>query len=123
MAQLFTNNAASELTAAISDTDTSISVTATTGADFPNPTAPDYFLVTLMNTDDTEIVKVTARSGDTMTIVRAQEGTTAAAFAIGALVELRVTAGTMRRRRALDPYLREELEEAEDRVWWGRHEY
>jgi hypothetical protein len=95
MAQLFTNNAASELTAAISDTDTSISVTATTGADFPNPTAPDYFLVTLMNTVDTEIVKVTARSGDTMTIVRAQEGTTAAAFAIGELVELRVTAGTM----------------------------
>lgn len=34
----------------------------------------------------------------------------------------RVIAGTMNRRKALDPYLREELEEEEDRRWWGQHE-
>ena len=34
----------------------------------------------------------------------------------------RVTAGTMNRRGDVDKYLREEVEEAQDRVWWGRHE-
>ena len=35
---------------------------------------------------------------------------------------VRATAGTMRRRRDMDKYLREEVAEAEDRYWWGRHE-
>ena len=34
----------------------------------------------------------------------------------------RVAAGTMNRRRDMDRYFREEVEEAEDRQWWGRHE-
>lgn len=34
----------------------------------------------------------------------------------------RVAAGTMNRRRDLDRFFREEVEEAEDREWWGRHE-
>jgi len=34
----------------------------------------------------------------------------------------RVTAGTMNRRRDFDKYLREEVEEEDDREWWGRHE-
>jgi hypothetical protein len=34
----------------------------------------------------------------------------------------RVTAGTMNRRRELDPYFREELDQEEDSRWWGRHE-
>lgn len=34
----------------------------------------------------------------------------------------RVTAGTMNRRRDMDKYFREEVEEAEDRIWWGRGE-
>jgi hypothetical protein len=34
----------------------------------------------------------------------------------------RVIAGTMNRRRDMDRYFREELEEEEDRRWWGRHE-
>jgi hypothetical protein len=34
----------------------------------------------------------------------------------------RVTAGTMNRRKMLDPYLRGEVEEEEDSPWWGRHE-
>jgi hypothetical protein len=37
--------------------------------------------------------------------------------------EVRVIAGTMRRRRDMDKYLREEVAEAEERIWWGRHEY
>lgn len=35
---------------------------------------------------------------------------------------MRVTAGTMNRRCDLDKYLREEVEEEDDREWWGRHE-
>ena len=35
---------------------------------------------------------------------------------------IRVTAGTMNRRQDMDKYLREEVEEEEGRVWWGRHE-
>lgn len=34
----------------------------------------------------------------------------------------RVIAGTMNRRCDLDKYLREEVEEEDDREWWGRHE-
>lgn len=34
----------------------------------------------------------------------------------------RVTAGTMNRRRDMDKYFREEVEIAEQREWWGRHE-
>lgn len=40
-----------------------------------------------------ELVKVTARSGDTLTVVRGQEGTTAAAHPSGALVKLAPSAG------------------------------
>jgi hypothetical protein len=60
--------------------------------EFPVLTAGDYFYATLTSTQGTqEIVKATARSGDSLTIVRAQEGTTAQSFAAGARFELRVT--------------------------------
>jgi hypothetical protein len=97
MAILFTNNASTNLAASITSGATSLTVTTGTGSLFPNPTAPDYFLVTLIGISGSpiEIVKVTARSTDTMTIVRAQEGTTASAFTGGDKVELRVTAGQM----------------------------
>lgn len=97
MAILFTNNATTALAASITSGATSLTVTTGTGALFPNPTSPDYFLVTLQGIAGTpiEIVKCTARSTDTLTIVRAQEGTTASAFTGGDKVELRVTAGQM----------------------------
>ena len=97
MAILFTNNASTTLSASITNSATSLTVSSGTGSLFPNPTSPDYFLVTLQGVSGTpiEIVKVTARSTDTFTIVRAQEGTTASAFNGGDKVELRVTAGQM----------------------------
>lgn len=98
MAQLFTNNATSTLAADITNSATSLTVASGHGARFPSPTGDDYFLVTLEKTDGTrEIVKVTARSTDTFTIVRAQEGTTGTAFTAGDVVELRVTAETLAR--------------------------
>lgn len=90
----FKNNAASTLDSAISAADVGLVVAFGDGTLFPAAGSGDYFYMTIQTSaDDTthEIVKVTARSGDSMTIVRAQEGTTARAFTAGALCELRVT--------------------------------
>jgi hypothetical protein len=89
---LFTNNASTTLASSINSSVTSLTVAAGYGALFPNPTASQYFYCTLSNTAGTtiEIVKVTARSTDTFTIVRAQDGTTASAFNAGDKVELRL---------------------------------
>lgn len=88
----FKNNAGSVLDAAISATDLGLTITYGDGSLFPAAGASDYFYLTLEETDGSyEIVKVTARTGDAMTIVRSQEGTTARTFAAGARAELRVT--------------------------------
>lgn len=96
MAQLFANNVSTKLDTSIQSTATSMTVLDASA--MPTPTGGDYFLLTLVGVVDGketswEIVKVTARSGNTLTIVRAQEGTTAVFWAGGTKVELRVTAG------------------------------
>ena len=91
MPVLYANRAFSTLASGITNVATSLSVAAGQGARFPATTAPDYFYATLDdNAGNVEIVKVTARSTDTFTIVRAQDGTSALAFSAGAGVELRV---------------------------------
>ena len=97
MSVLFTNNATTTLASSITNVATSLTVASGKGALFPTITGTDYTMCTLQNTagTTTEIVKVTARSGDVFTIVRAQEGTTASAFSSGDKFELRVTAGEM----------------------------
>jgi hypothetical protein len=89
---LFTNNASTTLASGISAVATTLTVAPGTGALFPNPTAGQYFFTTLSNVAATiiEIVKVTARSTDTFTIVRAQDNTTASAYITGDKVELRL---------------------------------
>lgn len=88
----FKNNAESTLDSAISAVDLGLAVAYGDGPLFPSLGAGEYFYLTLEDTDGSyEIVKVTARSGDSMTIVRAQEGTTARAFTASARCELRVT--------------------------------
>lgn len=98
--QLFANNATSELNGAITLGSLSITLKTGEGAKFPSPTGGDFFLVTLyqkVGAGETnhEIVKCTARTGDVLTVVRAQEGTTAKAFSNADPVELRETAGTL----------------------------
>jgi hypothetical protein len=100
MPQLFSNNAASTLASGISSSAASLTLASGQGALFPNPTQGDYFLLTLIGTtagaeSSWEIVKCTARSTDTLSIVRAQEGTTAGTWATGTKAELRITAATM----------------------------
>ena len=90
------NNASGTLATAISASDTGIVLTTGNGASFPALGATDYFYATLESTGGTfEVIKVTARSGDSMTVVRAQEGSTANSFAAGSRIELRVTAASV----------------------------
>lgn len=100
MTQLFANNAASELASAVTSGAVSLTLKTGDGAKFPSPVGGDFFLVTLyqkVGQDEInhEIVKCTARAGDVLTVVRAQEGTTARAFSADDPVELRLTAGAM----------------------------
>lgn len=97
MALLFSNNASAELAAALTVEDTTLYVEEGKGSYFPVlSTEGDYFYVTLVGDSVMEIVKVTATEGDTFTIVRAQDNTEAAAFAIGDLIELRITAAAFK---------------------------
>jgi hypothetical protein len=89
----FTNNATTTLAAGISNSATSLSVQSGAGGLFPALTASDYFYCTLANNSgNVEIVKVTARSSDTFTIVRGYDNTTAMAWNAGDKVELRAVA-------------------------------
>ncbi len=91
MAILVANNATSYLAGTLTAVATSLTVSSGTGTLFPTISGSDVFYVTLTNTSNqNEIVKVTAKTTDTFTIVRAQDGTSALAFAIGDKVELRV---------------------------------
>jgi hypothetical protein len=93
MTVILKNNAFGFLQSAVSNSDASIVLQSGNGANFPTLGAGDYFYMTISPTSGTsEITKCTARSGDTLTIVRAQEGTSAQSFAAGSRVELRVTA-------------------------------
>ena len=97
---IFANNAQSTLSGPIASTATSLNVAAGTGNEFPLPGVGQYFVMTL-NDQATklqrEIVWVTARSGDTMTIVRGQEGTSALAWLANDIAANWWTAGRPRR--------------------------
>ena len=87
------NNAISTLASGITAASTSIALATGTGSKFPTLGAGDYFPATIAKPDGTfEIVRVTARSGDTLTVTRAQEGTTALSFNAFSMIELRLTA-------------------------------
>ena len=90
------NNAVSIIPTAISSTATSITVASGDGALFPILGTGDYFFATIASTTGAyEIVKVTARADNVMTVVRAQEGTVAIPFPANCLFEHRLTAGTI----------------------------
>ena len=88
------NNAYSRLAASVAASDTFMTVEAGTGVRFPILEAGEFTFATLVDAKGSmEIVKVTGRNTDTMTIERAQEGTTALDWSVGARVECRFTAG------------------------------
>ena len=88
-----TNVASATLSAALTSAGTSLSLTSGNGSLFPALGANEFFYGTLIDSgNNMEIVKVTARTADTLTIVRAQDGTTARAFNVGDKFELRLVA-------------------------------
>ncbi len=87
----FSNNAISRLASPITSGDTGLTLVSGGGALFPTLTGGAVFRATLESSTQREIVEVTARSTDALTIVRAKEGTTAVAFAAGDKVSLFVT--------------------------------
>ena len=88
-----TNNASGTLAAAITSGATTLTLTSGQGALFPTLGVGDYCWCTLVDTsNNVEIIKVTARSTDTLTMTRGQDNTTAQAFAINDRLELRPTA-------------------------------
>ena len=96
MAVVFSNNAKTTLAATVSTSATSITVT--DGSVFPSISGSEYFYVTLQVSADgdlLEIVKVTARSGNTLTVIRSQDGTSARAFSLDDKCELRLTAAAL----------------------------
>lgn len=89
----FANNATAAISANIGTAATSITVGTGQGGVFPTLNgAGEYFFATIYDASQYEIVKVTNRSGDTLTVERAQEGTTAKSFLSGDSIEIRVTA-------------------------------
>lgn len=88
-----TNNAFGTLSASVNTSVTTVTLDSGQGARFPTLGAGDHFYGTIVDTSNNiEIVKVTARSTDSMTVVRAQDNTTAQSFAIGDRFELRPVA-------------------------------
>lgn len=99
MGLVFKNNAKTTLSSGVNNSTTTIPVTE--GSVFPvaDASAGTFFFATLDDDTNNEIVKVTASSGSAgnqnLTVVRAQEGTTARTFSSGNKVELRMTAGVV----------------------------
>lgn len=98
LTMLAANNASTLLVSDISAASTTLQVSTGTGDQFPSPVpGTSYFKVTLTSLAagrTKEIVHVTSRSGDTFTITRGQEGTSAAAWPSGSSVANLFTAGT-----------------------------
>lgn len=93
---LFSNNAQTTLAAPVNPSQTVITVASGAGANFPNPVANQQFALTLAsvaNPAATEIVYVTGVTGDTFTVLRAQENTIAQSWSFGDFAANLLTAG------------------------------
>jgi len=93
LAIVFKNNATTTLSGNINSSVTSIAVA--DGSVFPSLNSGESFFVTFDDGTNKEVVKVTARSGNTLTVTRAQDGTSARAFSQNDAVDLRLTAAVL----------------------------
>ncbi len=99
MAYLYQNNVVGSLASPIGLADTSITLASGQGALFPMITGTDTFFATLFDAatkNIVEIVKVTAVIGDVLTVVRAQDGTTAKTYLQGDGISMRAVAAQFR---------------------------
>ena len=92
----FSNNASGTLASSITTSSTTITLTTGQGSLFPSLASGEFFFATLVDSSNNlEIVKVTGRATDVLTVVRAQDGTAARAFIGGDRFELRPVAAAM----------------------------
>lgn len=89
MLRIHANNFSTTLNGAINDTVTSIVVTSAAG--FPAIGSGVTCNISVQESTNIEIMKVTAITGTTLTVVRAQEDTTALSFSDASSVEIRFT--------------------------------
>jgi hypothetical protein len=91
----FANNATTTITTALAPSDTEIVVA--DGSVFPTLEAGYVFMATLVNATSLirEIVKVTDIDGETLTVERAQEGTTALTWIANSVIQQLATQGQM----------------------------
>jgi hypothetical protein len=90
------NNAFSTVPNGVLLADTQITLATGTGVRFPILGTGDYFYATIADVyNNFEIVKVTARTDDILTVLRAQENTSARVFPPNSRFEIRVTVGNM----------------------------
>ena len=94
MPVIYSNNASTSLSAGINNSVTTIPIASASG--FPTIGTDEYYFATIANTANTkiEVVKVTAGT-TSLTVTRAQGGTSAQAFDSGDNFQLRVTADTL----------------------------
>jgi len=95
---LFANNDQTTLAGSITNTATTATLAAGTGALFPSPGTGQYFLGSFFDAATgllTEIVKVTSIVGDSIVMVRAQEGTAARAWNANDIFGGFITAGAL----------------------------
>lgn len=103
MSLLFANNAVGVLQNAVGPTATVLQLAPGNGASFPSPTSGESYFVTIVDpgTSAIEIVEVTARAGDVLTVLRGRDDTLATSLGAGSFVELRLTAEVLRRLEPL----------------------
>ena len=94
--RIHSNNFETTLNGSITNVATTLVLTSVTG--FPTIGGGVTCNLTLVDGGNLEIVKATALSTNTVTIVRAQESTTGLAFNDGCLISLRVTADSIDRK-------------------------
>jgi len=94
MPVIYSNNASTTLSSGINDSTTTVPIASASG--FPSIGSGEYYFATIANTNNTkiEVVKVTAGT-TSLTVTRAQDGTSAQAFDSGDNFQLRVTAATL----------------------------
>lgn len=122
---LANNNAKSVLAAGISASATVITVGTGAGALFPSPVSgQSYFKLTITDAATktiSEIMHVTSVSGDVMTVIRGQEGTTARVWSTNDIVANLMTAGSLLSFLQISNNLSEIKDAGEDAVNEARY--
>ena len=92
---LLANNISTVLAASLGPSD--VLVVVANAAGMPTPGVGEYFYLTIEDASNAvEVVRCTSRAGTTLTVQRAQDGTTAQSFTAGDVVELRPNAQLFR---------------------------